>query len=97
MDESIASAKIAPKALELQQIRLRTFFSRLMRKRRASFMIDPKMVPTVRFDGRKTNLLQTMSKTIVLCCVAYDERYTIFPYRAFFTWAMPSNTHTQTN
>lgn len=65
-----------------------------MRKRRASFMIDPKLVPTVWFDGRKTNLLQTMSKTIVLCCVAYDERYTIFPYRAFFTWAMPSNTHT---
>lgn len=57
-------------------------------------MIDPKLVPTVWFDGRKTNLLQTMSKTIVLCCVAYDERYTIFPYRAFFTWAMPSNTHT---
>lgn len=77
------------KRLNCSRLECEQFFG-LMRKRRVNFMIDPEF--SQRFDGRKTNLLPTVSKTIVLSCIllSYVTVFTIFPYRAFFTRAIPS-------
>lgn len=63
----------------------------LMRKRRVAFVIDPKF-PTVRFNGRKTNLLQTMSKTLE-SLFRVSPRCIDFPIGRFSTFSLGKCLH----
>lgn len=67
-------------------------FFGLMRKRRVNFMIDPEfgIQPNGSMDVKQIYCQQCQRQ---LCCILFCSAitvYTIFPYRAFFTWAIPS-------